>query len=95
MSVHGYCIYCGASFDGDLVINYPLSMGETMEDALEYASSYTGWDEYGINNRWDRKVSVYDYYSDMTVAYRCPDCEMIMKPLGYRNGHILDKQPIN
>jgi hypothetical protein len=73
-NINGYCPHCNANMDGDLVIDYPLSQGKTMEEAIEYASSYTGWGKHGILNRWGRQIDIYDMRKDRTVAYKCPDC---------------------
>ncbi len=73
-NIHGYCPHCKANFDGDLVINHPLSEGKTQSEALEYASHYAGWEMHRASNRWDRKIGIYDYAKDRTVAYKCPDC---------------------
>jgi ssDNA-binding Zn-finger/Zn-ribbon topoisomerase 1 len=76
-NINGYCPHCNADLDGDLVINYPLTQGKTMEEAFEYASFYAGWDEHKERNRWGRAVALYDIHKDRTAAYRCPDCEKI------------------
>jgi hypothetical protein len=73
-NIHGYCPFCSANLDGDLVINYPLSQGYTEDLVLEYVASYEGWDEHGEANRWGRAIALYDRDKDMTTAYRCPDC---------------------
>jgi len=73
-SINGYCPHCNANLDGDLVIDYPLSQGKTMEEAIEYASFYAGWEKHGKLNRWGRQIGVYDMRKDRTVAYKCPDC---------------------
>lgn len=72
---NGYCPHCKADMDGDLVINYPLSKGETYEEALKYAKSYEGWEQYGVENRWGRQILIYDVRLDRTVRQRCPDCQ--------------------
>lgn len=74
MNKNGYCPHCNANLDGDLVIDYPLSKGYTMEEALKYAKSYEGWKQYGLENRWGRQIMIYDMDKDRTVAYKCPDC---------------------
>ena len=75
MNIHGFCPHCNADLDGDLVIDYPLSQGEMMSEAIEYAWSYEGWSEHGEANRWNRAIALYDIDKDRTVGYRCPDCE--------------------
>jgi hypothetical protein len=52
-NIHGYCPHCNANLDGDLVIDYPLSQGQSMEEALEYASEYSGWNQHK-EKTWDR-----------------------------------------
>ncbi len=74
-NIHGYCPFCSANLDGDLVINYPLTEGKTMEEALEYAKNYSGWSEHKEKNRWGRVIGLYDIRKDRTTAYKCPDCE--------------------
>lgn len=74
MNIHGYCPHCNANLDGDLVINYPLSQGKSMDEAFKYAYSYEGWDEYKILNRWNRTIGLYSQLGDCTIGYRCPDC---------------------
>lgn len=74
MNIHGHCPHCNANLDGDLVINYPLSQGKSMDEALKYAHSYEGWDKYKILNRWNRAIALYDRDKDRSVDYRCPDC---------------------
>ncbi len=74
-NINGYCPHCNANLDGDLVIDYPKSQGETPEECLEYASSYAGWDQHKELNRWSRKISLYSLEKDRTTDYRCPDCE--------------------
>jgi hypothetical protein len=73
-NIHGHCPHCNANLDDDLIINYPLSQGKSMEEALRYAASYSGWNEHGENNRWDRKIAIYSREKDRTVKYMCPDC---------------------
>ena len=68
------CPHCNTNLLGDLVIDYPLSQGKTMEEAIAYASSYEGWSKYGEDNRWDRTIALYDRDKDRVTAYRCPDC---------------------
>lgn len=75
MNINGYCPHCNADLDGDLVINYPLSQGKTMGEALEYAKSYEGWKKHRAFNRWGRAIALYDIDKDRTTAYRCPDCQ--------------------
>ena len=74
-NIHGYCPHCNANLDGDLVINYPLSQGKSMEEALEYASHYAGWNQNKEKNRWGRATALYSILKDRVIAYRCPDCE--------------------
>jgi hypothetical protein len=38
-NINGYCPHCNANLDGDLIINYPLSQGKTMDEAIKYASN--------------------------------------------------------
>jgi hypothetical protein len=65
-NINGYCPHCNANLDGDLVINYPLSQGKTMGEALEYASFYAGWNEHKVLNRWGRAIALYDIDKDRT-----------------------------
>ena len=74
MNINGYCPHCNASLDGDLVIDHPLSQGKSMDEALEYAKFYDGWNEHGEANRWGRAISLYSLEKDCTIGYRCPDC---------------------
>jgi hypothetical protein len=78
MNINGYCPHCNANLDGDLIINYPLSQGKTMDEAIKYASNYAGYKEHGMLNRWGRAINIYDIDRDRTVAHRCPDCEKEM-----------------
>lgn len=78
-SINGFCPHCNANMDGDLVIEYPLKRGESIDEALDYAKFYTGWKEHGLLNRWGRQIAIYDIGSDRTVAYRCPDCQLSWK----------------
>jgi len=73
-NINGFCPHCKASLDGDLVIDYPLSQGKSRKEALEYAKSYVGWEEFGEDNRWGRQIAQYDRDKDRTVGYVCPDC---------------------
>lgn len=73
-NINGYCPHCNADLDGDLVIDYPLNQGKTMEEAIEYASNYAGWQQHGENNRWGRQIGIYDMGKDRTTGYKCPDC---------------------
>jgi len=73
-NIHGYCPHCNADLDGDLVINFPMRQGMSMDEALAYASMYEGWSEHGEANRWSRAIALYDRDKDRTTAYRCPDC---------------------
>ena len=75
MNIHGYCPHCNANLDGDLVIDYPLSQGKSMDEALEYAKFYAGWEEHGEANRWGRAIGLYCRDRDRTIGYRCPDCD--------------------
>jgi hypothetical protein len=78
-NIHGYCPHCNADLDGDLVINYPLSQGKTMDEAIAYAAMYAGWDKHKEANRWGRAIGLYDVNQDRTTAYRCPDCQKTWK----------------
>ena len=79
MNINGYCPHCNADLDGDLVINYPLSQGKSMEEALRYAAFYAGWNEHKELNRWGRQIAIYDQGRDRTTSYRCPDCNHIWR----------------
>jgi len=74
-NINGFCPHCNANLDGDLVINYPLSQGKTMDEAIAYAKNYAGWEQYKVLNRWSRAIGLYDINRDRTTAYRCPDCD--------------------
>jgi len=74
-NIHGFCPHCNANLDGDLIIDYPLSQGKTMEEAIAYASMYSGWNTHKENNRWGRAIGIYSIDKDRTVCHRCPDCE--------------------
>ena len=74
MNINGYCPHCNANLDGDLVIDYPLSQGKTLEEAIDYARFYSGWDKYGVDNKWGRQIGIYDMEKDRTTKYKCPDC---------------------
>jgi hypothetical protein len=74
-NIHGFCPSCKADLDGDLVINYPLSQGKSMEEAVAYAAMYAGWNEHGEANRWGRAKALYCFERDRTTGYRCPDCD--------------------
>lgn len=51
--INGKCPECGISFDGDLIIETGLRINNgNIEKALEYASFYSGWEQYGLLNRW-------------------------------------------
>lgn len=73
-NIHGYCPYCYANLDGDLIINYPLSQGKSTEEAFRYAASYSGWNKHGEKNKWDRRIAIYSTDKDRVVEYKCPDC---------------------
>lgn len=73
-NIHGYCPHCNADLDGDLVIDYPLSQGKTMKEALEYAKHYAGWEQHKEKNRWGRAIGIYNLDYDRTTHYECPDC---------------------
>lgn len=77
MNINGFCPYCNANLDDDLIIDYPLSQGKSREEALEYAKCYAGWNEYGEANRWGRAISLYSQLGDCTIGYRCPDCNRV------------------
>lgn len=74
-NINGFCPHCKANLDGDLVIDYPLKQGKTMEEAIQYAWSYAGWAQHDLKNRWDRAISIYSRELDRTTHYRCPDCD--------------------
>lgn len=74
-NINGYCPHCNANLDGDLVINYPLEQGKTKEEAIEYASKYAGWTEYGEQNKWNRAIGHYSMEEDRTTGWGCPDCK--------------------
>jgi hypothetical protein len=75
MNINGTCPHCNVSLDGDLIIDYPLSQGESMDEAIDYAKLYAGWDEHGEANRWGRAIGLYSLEKDCTIGYRCPDCQ--------------------
>ena len=75
INIHGYCPHCNADLDGDLVINYPLNLGQDMAEAVRYASNYSGFKEYGLANRWGRAIAIYDMSRDRAVEWECPDCK--------------------
>jgi hypothetical protein len=69
------CQHCNIYLLGELVINYPLQQGKTMEEAIAYAKNYSGWEKYGVENRWDLRIGIYDIEKDRTVKYICPNCK--------------------
>lgn len=76
MNIHGHCPHCNANLDGDLIMNTAIEFfGYDKDEALAYASSYSGWDEYGPANRWSRKIGIYDRDRDGVRYYMCPDCQ--------------------
>ena len=75
MNINGTCSHCNVSLDGDLIIDYLLSQGNSREEALEYAKCYAGWEEHGEANRWGRAIGLYSLEKDCTIGYRCPDCQ--------------------
>lgn len=69
------CPHCNSSLEGGFIIDEMRKQCDTEEQAIEYASNYAGWEEHGLANRWGREIGVYDRGLDMTIAWRCPDCE--------------------
>lgn len=74
MNKHDNCPHCRADLNGELIIDTFKNMGKTDEEALASAKQYSGWGEYGVNNRWGRQIAIYDIDKDRTVKYKCPDC---------------------
>lgn len=74
MSLGLTCPSCDVSLDGDLVIDTLIEQYDNYEEALRAASMYAGFKEHGLENRWSRRISIYNLNKDMTDKYRCPDC---------------------
>lgn len=74
MNIHGFCPHCNANLDGDLVIEYPLSQGKSIDEALAYAKNYCGWEKHGLLNRWGRKIGQSSMKEDRVTGWVCPDC---------------------
>lgn len=74
MNINGYCPHCNSDMDGELIVDTFIKQGKIEEEAIKYASNYAGWDQYGIDNRWSRKIGLYDLQKDRTIKYKCPDC---------------------
>lgn len=69
------CPHCEVNLDGELIIDTFIKQGKDYSTALKQASYFSGWEQYGLENRWDNRISIYCIYKDRTVSYRCPDCE--------------------
>lgn len=78
-NINGYCPACGVCLDGDLVLETFLKQGKPFSTALEWAKHYCGYSTHGLNNRWGRKICVYDLELDRTTHYQCPDCKESFK----------------
>ena len=52
-------------------INF-IKQGKTEEEAIKSASNYAGWNKHWINNRWSRKIGLYDLQKDRTTKYKFP-----------------------
>ncbi len=71
-SEHGYCPKCNADLDGGSVWETGFRMHGSEERADEYAAAYGATRTTG---RWGREIGIYDMEKDMTVRWKCPDCE--------------------
>lgn len=69
------CPHCGTNLLGEKIIDVFLAQGKSHDQALEWASHYQGFEEYGIENRFGREIGIYDIEKDRTVYYICPDCK--------------------
>jgi hypothetical protein len=74
MSINGRCPHCNADLDGELVIETYRKQEDGKTDPRISASFHEGWEQYGELNRWGRQVVIYNYRSDRTEGYECPDC---------------------
>jgi hypothetical protein len=75
MNINGHCPHCNADLDGELVIDYPLKQGKSMDKAIEYAKHYAGWGEHGVANRWGRRIGISSMKYDRVMEWQCPDCD--------------------
>lgn len=73
-NINGYCPHCKADLDGALIIETYLSLGFSEEKALEWASSYSGYEENGKQNKWGRQIGLSSIEKDREIGWKCPDC---------------------
>ena len=69
------CPHCNANLDGELIIDTFLEQGKDYDTALRYATMYSGWEQYGLENRWSNRIGIYCMDKDRTTHYKCPYCQ--------------------
>ncbi len=73
--IDDYCPHCNANLNGELIVEHFMSTGKTREEAIKSASMYSGWTEFGEQNRWSRRIGISDIARDRVTHHICPDCE--------------------
>ncbi len=72
---HGYCLWCGADFDGGDIIEEFVRQGNTLEEATKIAKESYGYQPG--HTKWGRQIGIYCMERDRTVNRQCPDCKEI------------------
>lgn len=68
------CPNCKADLAGELIYDAMLAQcGGDEPKAAERSAYYGATKENG--KRFGREIALYNLHTDMTYAYRCPDCK--------------------
>lgn len=68
---HGYCPNCNLNLDGGSIWDHFFQESGSEVEADRIAAMYGATREKG---QWGRNIGIYDMDRDMTVAWRCPEC---------------------
>jgi len=74
------CPNCGVDLSTDYIWDHFFKEKGNEEEATRIAEMYGASKGKG---KFSRKIGLYDWGEDRTVAWKCPDCEHIWKRVGW------------
>lgn len=74
MSEHGHCPNCKVDLDGGSIWGHFFKETGSHTEADRIAEMYGATREKG---QWGRQIGIYDFETDRTRQWQCPDCNHI------------------
>ena len=70
------CPHCNFDNTGENIYQVMLKQCNGDEArALERATMYSGFKEYGLENCFSNRIGIYDWGKDRTIKYVCGNCK--------------------